>query len=125
VENYFTDSLLYKESNTWVKESLPDNVDSSNEVDSESEEDAPATLIFEPIVAYLDNLDSNNPAENEGEWVLSEDVASDYSLCLEDVFKSINISPLHMPLPISKMACIYIKDNEGSVFIVPPSKNDQ
>ena len=125
MENYFTDSLLYKESNTWAKESLPDNVDSSNEVDSESEEDAPATLIFEPIVAYLDNLDSNNPTENEGEWVLSENVASDYSLCLEDVFKSVNISPLHMPLLISKMACIYIEDNEGSVFIVPPSKNDQ
>jgi len=91
-ENYFTDSLLYKESNKRAKESLSGNVNSDNKADSELEEDASTTLIVEPIVAYLDNLDCNNPAENEGEWVLSEDVACNYSLCLEHVFKSINIS---------------------------------
>jgi len=102
VENYFTDSLQYKESNKGAKESLLDNVDSGNETDSESEEDAPPTLIFEPMVAYLDNPDYNNPIKNEGEWVFNEDVAFDYSLCLEDVFKSVNFSPLHMPLLIVK-----------------------
>jgi len=30
-----------------------------------------------------------------------------------------------MPLPISKMACMHIQDNEGSVFIVPHFKRDQ
>ena len=93
VENYFTDSILYKESNKGVKESLPYNVNSANEADSESKEDVPATLIFEPKVAYPDNPDCNNFVENEGEWVLNEDVAFDYSLCLKDVFKSFNISP--------------------------------
>ena len=125
VENYFIDSLLYKESNKGMKKSLPDNIDSGNKADSKSEKDVSATLILEPIVEYLDNLDYNNPAKNEGEWVLSENVAFDYSLCLEDVFKSVNISLVHMPLTISKMACMHIEDNEGSAFIVPPLKKDQ
>ena len=63
MEDYFTYPLLHKESNKEVKESLPDNVDSDNEADSESEDDASATLIFEPMVAYLDNPDCNNPAK--------------------------------------------------------------
>jgi len=102
MENYFTDSLLYKESSKRAKESLTDNVDNGNEADSELEEDTLATLILEPMVAYLDNSDCNDPAENKSEWVLNEDVAFDYSLYLEDVFKSVNISPLHMPLSIAK-----------------------
>ena len=104
---------------------MPDKVDSDNEADSESEEDVPASLIFEPMVAYLDNPDCNNPIKNEGKWVLNEDVAFDYSLSLEDVFKSVNFSPLYMPFSIAEMACMHIKDNEGSVVIVPPSKRDQ
>jgi len=85
----------------------------------------PATFIIEPIIAYLEDSDCNNPAKNEGEWVLNENVAFDYSLCFEDVFKSVDISSLHILLPISKMACMHIEDNEGSVFIIPLSKRDQ
>ena len=36
VENYFTDFLLCKENGKIVKKSLPDDIDSGNEVDSES-----------------------------------------------------------------------------------------
>jgi len=54
--------------------------------------------------------------------VLNKTVAFDYYLCLDDVFKSVDINFLHMPLPISKMACMHIKDNEGSTFIVLPTK---
>ena len=54
VKSYFTDSMLYQENNEPVKEPLPDNVDSGNEADSKSEEDAPDTISVEPIVAYLD-----------------------------------------------------------------------
>ena len=46
-------------------------------------------------------------------------------LCHENIFKSVDISSLHMPLPISEMACMHIEDNEGSVFIIPPTKRDQ
>ena len=80
---------------------------------------------MEPIVAYLDDLDCNNPAENKDRWVFNENVVFDYFLCLEDEFKSVDISSLYMPLPISKMARIHIEDNNGGyVFIVPPSKRD-
>jgi len=77
-------------------------------------------LLLELIVVYLDDFDCNNPAENEDEWVLNENIIFDYFLCLKDV--SVNVRSLHMPLPISKMACMHIHDNEGSVFIVPPCK---
>jgi len=126
VENYFTDFLLYKEKNKPVKQSLPDDVNNGNEADSKSGEDALAIFGIEPIVACLDDFDCNNLAENEGEWVLNETVAFDYSLCLEDVFRFVDISSLHMPLPISEMICIHITNNEESVLIVPPTtKRDQ
>ena len=82
-----------------MKQSLPDNIDSCSKADSESE-DVSATFSIEPIVAYLDDLDCNNLNENKGEWVLNENVAFDYSLCFEDIFKSVDISSLHIPLPI-------------------------
>ena len=88
MDNYFTDSLLYE-----------DDIDNGNE--AESEDNAPATISIEPIVAYWNDYDSNNPTENEGEWVLNENIVFYYSLCLEDV--SVNVKSLHMPLPISKM----------------------
>ena len=72
VENYFTDSLLYQETKKLVKKLLPNNVDNGKEVDLELEEDVSATFIMVPIVAYVDDPDCNNPAENKGEWVLNE-----------------------------------------------------
>jgi len=56
VENYFTDALLYQETGKTSKESLPDDDDSGNEADLESEADMPAILIGEPIIACLNNL---------------------------------------------------------------------
>ena len=106
-------------------EPLPDDIDSGNEADSKSEEDMPATFSIEPIIAYLHYLDCNNSVENDGKWVINENVAFDYSSCLDDEFNSIHTNSLHVPMPISEMACLQIEDNEGSVFIVPPSRRDQ
>jgi len=66
VDNYFTDSLLYEDDIEPLKQSFPNDVDSGNEADSKLEEDAPATISVEPIVAYLDDFDCKNPAEKEG-----------------------------------------------------------
>jgi len=41
VKNYFTDALLYQEIGKASKEPLPDDDDSGNEADSESEGDTP------------------------------------------------------------------------------------
>jgi len=108
-----------------VKKLLSNDDGSGNKVNSESKEDASATFILEPIIAYLDDPDCNYPAENEGEWILNKNIVFDYSLCLGDVFKSVDISLLHMPLPVSEMICMHIEDNEGSIFIAPLSKRDE
>ena len=55
MKNYFTDALLYQEAGETPKESLPDDDDSGNEADSESEADMPAILIGEPIIVCLNN----------------------------------------------------------------------
>jgi len=64
VENYFTNSLLYQENNTPVKQSLPDDIDSGNETDSESREDVPVVFSVELIVACLDDSDCKNLTKN-------------------------------------------------------------
>jgi len=51
VKNYFTDTLFYWEITKVAKEPFPDDIDSDNEADSESEEDMLATFAIEPIVA--------------------------------------------------------------------------
>ena len=40
VQNYFTDSLLYKENGKVVEKPLPNGIDSCNEADSESGDDS-------------------------------------------------------------------------------------
>ena len=59
-ENYFTDSLLYQETNKVKNETLSDDIDSGNKADFESEEDTSATFAMEPLVAYLDDPYCNN-----------------------------------------------------------------
>jgi len=81
-------------------------------VDSESGEDPEVSFDEEPIVAYLNDLDCNNSADNGDEWVLNENVNFAYSLCYDDVNSPIDMSPLHTPLPMS-MACMHMKRMMG------------
>jgi len=76
------------------------------------------------IIAYLDDPDCSNPADNGDEWILNENVNFSYSLCCDKVCSPIDMSPLYMPLPMST-ACMHIEENDGSVFVVPSSKKDQ
>ena len=104
---------------------MPDEIDCGNKADSESEEDVSTTFFMEPIVAYLCHLDCNDSVENDGEWTINENVAFANSSCLDDVFNSIHTNSMPTPLPISKMACIQVEDNEGFVFLIPLSKKGQ
>ena len=113
VENYFTDPLLYKENIRVVEKLLPDDIDSGNEADSESGEDPEVSFDEEPIIAHFDNPDCNNFAKNDGEWVLNENINFDYSSCLDNVNSPVDMSPLHMPLPMLT-ACMQVEDNDGS-----------
>ena len=80
MENYFIDALLYQEASETSKESLPDDDDSGNDADSKSEADMPAILSGEPIIAYLNNPQCNTPSEDEGEWVINDNIFFDYSV---------------------------------------------
>ena len=64
MNNYFTDALLYQEVSEASKDSLPNNDDSSNEADSESEDGTSATLVGKPIIAYF-NPQCNTLSEEE------------------------------------------------------------
>ena len=123
MKNGFTDSLLYLENSEVMTKSLSNDIDSGNEVNSESGEDPIAIFDEEPIVVYFNDPDCNNFAENDGKWVLNENVNYNYSLYFDDVHNPIDMSSLHMPLPMS-MARMHVEDDEGSVFIIP-SKRDQ
>jgi len=112
VENYFTDSLLYKENGKVIKRSLLDNIDNGNEANLESGEDPTVSFNEETIVAYLDDPNCNNSADNGDEWVLNENVNFDYSLCCCNVNSPIDMSPLHMPLPMST-TCMHKKRMMG------------
>ena len=78
VKNYFTDALLYQEAGETPKEPLPDDDESGNEAASESETGMPVILIGEPIIACLNNPLCNTPSEDEGEWVINDNISFDY-----------------------------------------------
>jgi len=124
VENYFTNALLYQEANKVTKESLPEDVNSGNEADSEPEENMPATFAFKPIVVYLNDPKCNNPIEDDGEWVINESITFDYHASV-DLFKSADDTSLHMPLSMLSMTSTPVENSEGFVFVVPPSKKNQ
>jgi len=122
-ENNFTYSLLYKENSKVVEKMLSNDIDSGNEADSESGENSEVSFDEEPIVTYLNDPDCNNSVDNNDEWVFNKNVFFDYSLCCDDVNSLVDINLLHMPLPMPT-ACMHIEENDGSVFIVPPSKEE-
>ena len=97
MKNYFTDALLYQETDETSKESLLDDDDSGNEADSESEADILAILIGEPIIACLNDPQCNTPSEDEGEWVINDNISFDYPVSV-GLFESITDSSMHMPL---------------------------
>ena len=124
VESYFTDAFLYQEDNKASKQPLPDDDDSGNEANSESERDTPATLACELIVACFNDPQCNNPSEDDDEWVINENVAFDYPESI-GLLESADNSFLHMPLHKPNMTSTSVECAERSVFVVPPSKTSQ
>ena len=110
--------------NKVAKEPLLEDDNSSNEVDSEPEEDTQATFTFKPIVAYLKDPECYNPTEDDGEWVINENITFDYPVSV-DLFKSTDDTSLHMPLSMLSMISTSIKNGKGSVFVVPQSNKIQ
>jgi len=107
-----------------VEKLLPNDVDSDSEADSESGEDPAVYFDEEPIIAYLNDPDCNNSVYNGDGWVLNENINFDYPWCCDNLNSPIDLSPLHMPLPMS-MAYMHVEENDRSVFVVPSSTKDQ
>ena len=103
---------------------MPDNDDSGNEADSESEGDTPATLVDEPIVACFNNPQCNTHSEDDDEWVINDNVSFHYPASVE-LFESVTNTFLHMPLHKPSTSSTSVKCIEGSVLVVPPSKKGQ
>ena len=78
-----------------VEKSLPDDIGGGNKVNSESGEGPEVSYDKESIVAYLNDPDGNNFADNGDEWVLNENINFDYFSCCDDVNSPIDVSPLH------------------------------
>ena len=76
-----------------VTKLLPDDIDSGNEADSKSGEDLTVSFNGKTIVAYLDDPDCNNSADNGDEWVLNENINFDYFVCYDDVNSPIDMNP--------------------------------
>jgi len=124
VKNYFTDALLYQETGETSKEPLPHDDESGNEADSESEAGMPAILIGEPIIACLNNPQCNTPLEDEGEWVINDNISFDYPASV-GLFESITDSSLHMPLHKPSASSTPMESIEGVALVIPPSKEGQ
>ena len=103
---------------------MPDNDDSGNEADLESEGDTLSTLVGEPIVACFNNPQCNTHSEDDDEWVINDNISFDYPASVE-LFESVTNSSLHMPLHKSSTSSTSVECIEGSVLEVPPSKKGQ
>ena len=74
------------------KESLPEDDDSDNEADSESEEDILAIFACEHFVAYFNNPQCNNPPNDDDEWVINDNIIFNYPASVELLESVINSS---------------------------------
>jgi len=77
---------------------MPDDDDSGYEADSEFKTDMLATLVDKLVIACFNNLQCNAPSEDEGEWVINDNISFDYPVsanCLN-------------PLRIALCTCPYI-----------------
>jgi len=140
VENYFIDSLLYKDSLKPNENPQPEESDSGNEADIEqkAEEECPCEL--NPLVTSINKLDVNNPANDVDEWYINEElhfayfsvfasdsVPSDTSTDVDDDPWAVidALTSLHAPMRSSLTAYQGVSDAQGSLFMVPARRKSQ
>ena len=103
---------------------MPDEDESGNEADLESEAGMLAILIVEPIIACLNNPQCNTPSEDEGEWVINDNISFDYPASI-GLFELITNSSLYMPLHKPSASSTPMEAIEGATLVIPPSKEGQ
>ena len=83
-----------------------------------------AILVSELVIACFNNPQCNTLSEDESEWVINDNISFDYPVSVE-LFESITDSSLHMPLHKPSTLSTSVESIEGSVLVVPPSKEGQ
>jgi len=73
VENCFIDSLLYQDSLEMNENPQPEEPDSSNEADTKPEVEKECLWEMNPLVASINKIDVNNPANDVGKWYVNEE----------------------------------------------------
>ena len=84
----------------------------------------PAILIGEPIIACLNNPRCKIPSDEEGEWIINDNISFDYPASTEPI-KSIMGGSLHMPVHEPSVASTSVETIEGATLVIPPSKRGQ
>ena len=64
------------------------------------------------------------PSEDKGEWVINDNIFFDYPVSVE-LYESVTDSSLHMPLHKPSASSTSVESIEGSVLVIPPSKEGQ
>ena len=136
VENYFTDSLLYKDSLKADENLRPKEPNSGNEADVEPEVEE---YLWElnPLVTSVSKLDVNNTANDVGEWYINEEldlayfsvfasdsVPSDTSTDVDDDPRSTIEALTSLHVPVRSFLIVYqdVNEAQGSLFMIPAKR---
>jgi hypothetical protein len=129
VENYFTDSIHYQDS---LEASPVRETDSGNEADIESEPEEECLWELNPDVINVNKLHFTL-ADDDGEWVINENVHSDYlsavssELVPSETSMDKNDDPMHemhmgssfhLPMKSSYMTRDKTSEVQGACFVV-------
>ena len=91
MENYFTDSLHYRDSCEATEEHPPEDPDSGNKADVELEPEDECLWELNSFVMRDDKISFVNTADDKGKWVINEDLYSPYfSVAHSELVKSEN-----------------------------------
>ena len=74
VKNYFTDSLLYRDSHKTNENPHPEDPDSGNEADTETEPEEECLWELNSCVTSINNFNFNNTTNVEGEWFINKNL---------------------------------------------------
>ena len=75
----------------------------------------PAILVSEPVITCFNNPQCNTLSEDEGEWVINDNISFDYPVSVE-LLESVTDSSLHMSSHKRSASSTPVKFIEGSVL---------
>jgi len=88
-DNYFTHSLLYRDSLETDQNLQPKELDFSNEADNEPEVEEECLWELNPLVTSVNKFDVNNTVNDVGKWYINEELdLANFSIFASDFVPS-------------------------------------